>query len=205
MRTQGFSLLSALLLVSLSSPAQAQEKADGFIDDWGLAFGVGGGVADFTGDAMRDMTSTAGAWDARLVFGTHKIFGIEAGYAGSLQSIDSLGLDNNALLMSTGVDAAVRIHLLPGDYQPYAFVGAGWRRYDLTNVDTNTSSVTDTDNVVEVPFGVGFAYTYEHLTFDVRGSYRPTLDADLVVPVAAGEDSPKLDTFQVSARIGWEF
>jgi hypothetical protein len=205
MRLRRLTTASVFLLLSLSSPARAQHDVGGVINDWGLTVGVGGGVADFTGDAMRDMTGLAGAWDARLVFGTHKYLGIEAGYVGSLQSIESLGLDNNARLVSTGVDAAVRLHLLRGDYQPYAFVGGGWRRYDLANVDTNTSSVTESDDVLEVPFGIGFAYTYEHLAFDVRGSYRPTVYSDLVVPVAEGEESPALDTFQVSARIGWEF
>ncbi len=205
MRLQHLAIPGALLLLFVSTPAQAEEEGGDLISNYGLAVGVGGGVADFTGDAMRDMTGTAGAWDARLIFGTHKYFGVEAGYLGSLQSIDSLGLDNNALLVSSGVDAAVRLHLLPGQFQPYAFAGAGWRRYDLTNVETNTSSVTETDDVLEIPFGIGFAYTYEHLTFDVRGSYRPTVGSDLVMPNLKGEDSPALDTFQVSGRIGWEF
>src|SRR5688572_5726179 len=161
MRQLGISLFGALLLLAFSPAANAEEATD-VISEYGLSVGVGGGVADFVGEDMRDMTGTAGAWEARIVVGTNKSIGIEAGYIGSVQSIDTLGLDSDALLLSSGADAAIRLHLLNGDFRPYIFGGAGWRRYDLTRVDTNTSSVTESDDVIEVPLGVGVMYGFDH-------------------------------------------
>jgi hypothetical protein len=204
MKIQRLSTFAALLVVSLSGSAVAEEKG-GIITDLGVTFGVGGGVTDFTGEEMRDMTGTAGTWDARLVVGTHKLVGIEAGYVGSLQSIDALGMESDARLVSTGVDAAVRVHFLPGEFQPYAFAGAGWRRYDVTNTNTNTSSMADSDDLLEIPVGVGVAYTFKHFNLDVRGSYRPTFDNDMVAGATRDDERPTLDTFQVTGRIGWEF
>jgi hypothetical protein len=194
-----------LSITAFSGPASAEEEPD-FLSKWGLAVTVGGGAGDFIGEDMRDMTGVAGAWDARVIFGTKQIVGVEAGYLGSLQSIDALGLDTDAQLMSNGAEALVRLHFLPGMIQPYAFAGAGWRRYDLTNVETNTSSVTEKDDVFEIPVGLGVSFRYEHLLIDVRGAFRPSFDDDLVPSTNEEEESAlSLDTFQFGARVGYEF
>ena len=63
------------------------------------------GVLDFARDDLPDMTGTAGSWDARFQSGTRCYLGFEAAYLGSAQSIDAIGLDQDATLLSNGVGA----------------------------------------------------------------------------------------------------
>lgn len=170
----------------------------------GMSASIGGGVMGFTDDTMTDFTSAGGAWEARFIFGTREYLGLEAAYSGTAIGVDAIGLDSNAVLVSTGLEALARANLLKGDVQPYAVAGVGWRRYDLTNADFNNSSVTEEDNVFEVPLGVGVAYRYKGLVLDARGLFRVALEEDLIA-TAAGQDSAKLHTIEASARIGWEF
>lgn len=187
-------------------------KSDSFRDRWGLAVSAGGGVNDFTGDAMRDITGTGGAWDARLAIGTKQVIGFEAAYIGTAQSIDAIGLEDDALLVSNGAEGLVRVNLLPGRFQPYAFGGVAWKRYDLTRTETNTSDVIDQDNVFELPLGVGANARYAGMLFDIRAAYRIATGEDLVperdlddVRPTPGESFSTLDNFNVSAHVGVEF
>lgn len=185
-------------------------RREGFRDRWGMAVSAGGGVNDFTGDAMRDITGTGGSWDARLALGTRQLIGFEAAYLGTAQSIDAIGLETDALLVSNGAEALVRVNLLPGPLQPYAFGGVAWKRYDLTNTDTNTSDVVGSDDVYELPLGVGVNAKSQGLIFDVRGAYRIATGEDLVPDrdiddARDNEGFSALDNFNVSGHVGVEF
>ena len=165
---------------------------------------VGGGVTGFTDDRMRDLANTGGAWTARLTIGTRMHFAAEVAYNGSAQELTTLGLDDSAMLISSGAEALARWNILADTmFQPYAFVGAGWRHYDLTNTSFNTSSVNDSDNVAEIPVGAGLAFRYEGLIADARFDFRPAFDNELVNPV--GDTEFQLHNWTTSLRIGWEF
>jgi outer membrane protein with beta-barrel domain len=185
---------------ALAPAASADER--NVIDQYGLTLAVGGGVGGFVDGTMRDMTGVAGQWEARAAFGTKFPVAIEAGYIGGAQSIDALGLDTSAILLSTGFDATIRIQPIQGDIVPYVFAGAGWRRFSVTNANTNTSDVKDRDDVAEFPMGLGVAYRTGHLLLDVRGTFRLVASSDLV-PSASG--STNLHNWGASLRAGWEF
>lgn len=208
MRTTRFAAVAVGLALALGAGIAAADEREepNLIIPYGMSIHVGGGVAGFVDEGMRDMTDPAGEWEARAVFGTRLIVGFEAGYSGTVQSIDALGLDTDALLLSTGVEGLVRLHLLDeGGIRPYMFAGAGWRRYDLTNADVNTSSVLETDDVLEIPVGVGVGYQIGRVIVDVRGTVRPTFEEDLVPAAAEDEENTPLDTWNVAARVGFEF
>src|SRR4029453_13089264 len=114
---------------------------------WGMSVSAGGGVTAFADDKMRDVTDTAGSWEARLTLGTRERVAVEAAYLGSAQAIDSLGLDSDAVLVSKRP-------------QPYVLAGAAWRRYEVTNASFNTSSLNNQDDVLEAPLGLGLSYRY---------------------------------------------
>jgi hypothetical protein len=182
---------------------------------FGTSVQVGGGVFGFTSDGADDFMNTGGSWTARLVFGTRMPLALEAAYIGSANDIEALGLDEDAVLLSNGAEANLRWNVLStlfrtgidtpiGYMDPYVFSGIGYRRYSLVNEDFNTSSVNDNDNVGEVPIGGGVNWMIGGLAVDLRGEYRLAFDDDLL---AAGgrTESTELNTWNASARVGWEF
>ena len=177
-------------------------------DRMGWGFAIGGGVGDFVGDAARDFTGVAGGWQARLTWGTNYWLAVEASYFGTAQSIDAIGLDPDAILVSNGLQGALRGNFLRNTYvQPFVYVGAAWRRYDLTNEVINTSDVADSDDTFELPVGVGIAgYIYGFMA-DVRGEYRNSWGDDLVPALDFDDDTiaGPLDSWNVSASIGASF
>jgi outer membrane protein OmpA-like peptidoglycan-associated protein len=166
----------------------------------GMSLGAGGGVTAFADDEMRAFADLAGSWEARLVLGTRQRLAVEAAYLGSAQSVDSLGLDQDAVLVSNGVGGALRLNLLTDRFQPYVLAGAAWRRYDIVNSNFNTSSMNDEDDVLETPVGIGFSYRVERLILDGRGLYRRVFYDDLIQGNAAD-----LHTWGANLMAGFEF
>lgn len=193
-------LVAGILL--LPAVASAQEKPD-LLTPFGMSLTVGGGVTGFTDQSMQDMTDPGGTWEARVAAGTRDYFSLEAAYVGSAQAITALGLDSSAVLLGNGVEATARINLIKGEIQPYLLAGAGWTHYQLGNADTNTSSVTEDDDVLAVPFGAGVGYRYGHLLLDARGVFRPVAYSDLV-PVQ-GDSQTDLHSWSALLRGGFEF
>lgn len=177
------------------------------LEKYGVALSLGGGVSGFTQDIMRDTTNDGGAWDVRATVGTRSILSVEGEYTGSAQSIDALGLDNDAILMGNGVSGAVRLNFLDMNFQPFVFGGLGWRHYNLTNEDTvNTSDVSDSDDVLEIPMGGGIAWKYEGFMLDARGEFRYAAYEDMVPDLRIGEtDGATMHRYGVNLNIGFAY
>lgn len=175
----------------------------------GMSFSFGGGVADFTNQTMRDTTGTAGTWAVRAALGTKTPLGFEGSYIGSAQSISALGLDNNAVLVSNGVQGAVRLNAVIGaPITPFAFGGVAWSHYDVTNTSTNTSAISGTDNLLEIPVGLGVGGSWRGLGYDVRGEVRFATQADMVPELSAGRDDGSkaaMHRWGINATLGWGF
>lgn len=198
----------AVLTLGVVSIAHADQGEDpnrpDLITPYGLSAAVGGGVIGFLDGDMTDFADVGGAWEVRAAFGTRLPVGAELAYTGGAMNIDALGLDEDARLISTGLEGVIRANVLTGEIQPYAIAGIGWRRYDLTNADFNTSAVTEEDDLLEVPLGVGVAWRYRGLVLDLRAAFRLATGADLVGEAEDG-DEPALHTWDTSLRAGWEF
>lgn len=206
--------LAATLLIGGTAAAQEtqpyEEEDDSYqmpslISEHGMSAMIGGGVFGFTDEDTTDFIDVGGAWEARFAFGTREMIGTEVAYTGSAQDIDAAGLDGDAVLVSTGLEANARINVFGRRaWQPYAVAGVGWRRYDVTNDDFNTSSVANDDNTLEIPLGVGVAYRMNQFVLDVRGTFRPTLDNDLIADTP-DEPGTELHNWAATARVGFEF
>jgi len=164
---------------------------------------LGGGYEDFTSSNVRDMTGAGGFWNARLVAGTRQILGLEAAYVGSARGIDALGLGGDARLVSNGAEGAVRgnlpIAVGRSLLEPFVLVGLGWQHYNLTNTTTNTSDVADRDDVMTLPVGTGFEYSYGRFLADVRFMYHRTYFNDLM------RTGGRLDNLSVGTQVGMSF
>lgn len=146
----------------------------------GFSITAGGGLTQFINPTVQDFTDPGGLWGVRAAYGTRSRVALEAAYLGSAQNIEALGLDEDAVLLSTGLDATARLNLLTGAWQPYVTVGAAWKRYDLVRADINTSSVRDDDNVFEVPLSLGVSYRFRNLVIDGRAAFRPAVGSGLL-------------------------
>jgi peptidoglycan-associated lipoprotein len=174
----------------------------------GIGATLGGGVTDFVNDGAKAFANIGGSWEARLTFGTRMPVALEGAYIGSAQGIQALGLETNAVLVGNGAEGDVRINFTTMRIQPYIFGGAGWINYQVRNTTITAADVQRSDNVLEVPFGVGLsARIGKGLLIDVRGTgrvvYGDTLFNNLSATTNAG--NPGLNSWNAGARLGWEF
>jgi hypothetical protein len=178
--------------------------------DYGISTQIGGGASGFTDQTMRDTTaSAAGMWDLRLTLGSHTPLAFEAGYVGTAATIDALVGTQSGTLLGTTVEGAFRYNVLPHyTFTPYAFAGVGWQRYDVTGGAFNTSDtgMNDSDNSVVYPMGVGIAYRHPSgFVADLRGTFRASSNAGLVLKDVGGTDFAPLHTWSASGALGYEF
>ena len=193
-------------------PPMAMEEPE-IVTPWyervGYGLSLGGGVSGFVSDAFRSETSVGGSWDVRLVAGTKQYLALEASYIGSAQSVNAIGLDDDAILVGNGLQAALRVNFLRNYYvQPFLYGGAAWRHYELSNVTINVSDVTDSDDVFEVPVGVGLAGYISGFMADVRAEYRAAWGNDLIPAFTGLDDGAvvgSMDRWGVTGNIGMEF
>lgn len=173
----------------------------------GLAVSAGAGVAGFVNDEANDFIDPGLSYTARLHVGTRQPIGLEVAYIGSVHDVEALGLDDDAMLASNGLEASVRYNILRDRaFQPYLLAGVAYRDYSVTNADTNTStsSVNDDDDVLELPVGTGLAWRSNGgLMIDARLGYRFSTSDDLLGGDGGG--GPALDNWNATLRAGWEF
>jgi len=167
---------------------------------------AGGGISDFTDSTLRDRTSLNGAYEARLSIGINAPIAIEAAYVGTAAGLETLGLDDDAMLISNGVEGLARLNFGTFDVQPYVVGGASWVRYNVVNDSFNTSDVRDQDDVLAVPLGGGLStYFGDGFMFDARFTYRMMFDDELIRPTSGNSDGSNLDNWMVTARLGYAF
>jgi hypothetical protein len=170
-------------------------------DRLGLAIALGGGPEGFASQTNTG-THTGGGWNVRATVGTKSLLGFEASYIGSAQSIDALGLSNNAILVGNGLQGSLRLNLTR-DYDVGLLLlgGMAWRRYDVTNTNTSSADLQPSDDVLEIPVGVGVQYPYRGLLFDVRADYRFTQYGNMM----AAASSSDMNRWGVQGNIGYRF
>lgn len=192
-------------------PETPEEEAQPMVTEQrprtGLGLSLGGGVMNYANNQLRNQTNVGGAWDARLIFGTRSPVAVEAAYQGSAQGIDTLGVSNNAILLSNGVTGKLRVNFTRSNWQPFVTAGAGWRRFSVTNTNTNTSDLRSSDDILEVPVAAGLAYHAGGFLADIRGGYNFAFLDNFVrnpstpsTQVGAG-----LDNWQATLSVGVEF
>ena len=172
----------------------------------GLAILAGGGVTDFTQGSTRSETGVGGFWVVRLAAATRRRVGFEASYIGGANEIRGLGLAGDSKLVRNGIEGALRLqaplYLRNMLLEPYVLGGVGWNTYRVTNLNSDTASVTTGgDNTVSLPLGAGFMIGYKGLLADLRYTIRPTYEQTLL----AGQGSQGLTNWDAGAMIGFEF
>jgi hypothetical protein len=162
---------------------------------------AGAGAGNYFGGGMPATTDTGAAWDARVTFGTHSIIALEAGYVGAVNNLE-MG-NSQGTLTSNGLDGDFRLQL-PYRVQPYIFSGVGWNNMQIeTNTGALSAVTRGSDNEVTVPAGGGLAAYLgknEHVTLDLRGTYRYQPDNNIMVT-----NTGALHQWVAQARVGYAF
>jgi len=174
----------------------------------GVGIMFGAGVTGFA-EEMRDLIdrSLGVSWNVRFSVGTHIPLGLEVNYFGSAAKLQTLMHDFNGILLGTTVEGMLRWTVLPlSNGTPYVFAGGGRQRLavkdvQFAEVDTGLSA---SDTFWEFPFGAGMAYRHsDGWTGDVRATFRPTQTTTLITQ--PNGDGVKLDSWELSAAVGYEF
>jgi hypothetical protein len=175
----------------------------------GVGAAVGGGVTSFLGSGARTFANSGASWEARMTFGMRLPVAFELAYIGSAQGIKPVALEGGGYLLGTGAEADMRFNFTTKRrVQPYLFGGFGWIRYSLRNASADQTAIPGSDDTLEVPFGVGVSVRIRRsLLLDVRGTgrlaYKDTLFDNLAM--STGATSVGLTSWNVGARLGWEF
>ena len=175
----------------------------------GVGLQVGGGVSGFTDSTMRNtlQNNVAGLWDARLSIGTHVPLGIDVSYVGTAGSLNTANGANNATLIGTAVEGALRWNILPHfAWDPYVFAGAGWQNYELSGMTIGTvNGIRTSDNTIEFPMGVGMSFRDDSgWLVDLRGTFRWEPDSKLIFePTNGGFASAH--QWAATGSLGYEF
>jgi hypothetical protein len=186
-------------------PVETRSGAELWMHDAGMAFSVGGGVDDFAGSTLGNATSLGGSWTARLSIGSRSFVGGELSYIGSAQTISQLGLASNSELIGNGAQAALRLNgTIDYPFQPFIYGGVAWRHYSLNTSRTNLSDVTESNDALEVPAGIGLAAYYDGLMMDVRGEYRWGWLDKAMIPSTSTSTS-NANRWGVTGNIGYAF
>lgn len=164
----------------------------------GMELQVGGGGQTFLDGDATAVAKPGGDWTARFIVGTRSFIAGEAAYLGSAQNLDTLGVSDQAVLMSNGLEAALRVNFTRALVQPYALAGYTWRRYQVTNTAVNTSSIADRDDVGAIPVGVGLAIRPGRFVIDFRATFHGAFGQELI-------PNANLSTLTGNAKVGFEF
>jgi hypothetical protein len=177
------------------------------VTKYGVALSLGGGVQDFTNAEVRSLTSVGGNWGLRLELGSLLPVSLELGYLGSAANIDSQFRRNRGTLVGTAVEGAIRGNLPTGTpLIPFAFAGLGWTNYTVTSTTFTriNDGINDGDNLLELPLGGGLAMHYRGFDADVRFTYRPTINNNLIVNNAdvLAPSYASMNTWSLGAQVG---
>lgn len=175
----------------------------------GTHVSVGGGVNNFIDDTARSATNPGGEWHARAAVGTRSIIGVEGQYEGGARDIQAAGVGEDAWLVSSALEGAVRLNapiaFERGIVEPYALGGLGWQNFNIVNHEGNTAAVDDNDNLLTVPLGVGLMAGYDGLVADARFTYRYAVGSDMFGPTENGFDDNSLSNWSLGGSLGFEF
>lgn len=174
----------------------------------GLAMALGGGISGFTDPLMRDSAESdiGGMWGVRVTIGSHIPVGVDLAYTGTSVDLAPVGSTQTGTLVGTEFETAVRWNVLPHyAWNPYAFVGVGWQRYDVMNGDFERadSGFVDQDDLLVMPMGGGLAWRDNSgLVVDLKGTFRLAESSTLLID-STGERAD-LHTWEASATVGYE-
>jgi hypothetical protein len=152
----------------------------------GITLMVGGGVEGYSG-ALATQINPGAAYGVTASIKPSKVLGIELGYNGAMNEIDTrvgagVGTDGPDLVRNGG-QAAVTLGLGAAPVQPYLLGGLGISSYNFRG---DPASGFSDDTVGSVPVGVGLRTHIGNFTADLRANYNFLFDQEFAAGVNTG-------------------
>jgi hypothetical protein len=187
-------------------PLEVEEEEKN--DTRGLTLLVGGGVEGYTGELAPQINPGATA-GVRAAIKPSKVLGLELGYSGALNNIDTGGGDvgegavDGPDLIRNGGQAVVTLGLFATDWHPYLLGGIGINDYNFRGGETLGYS---DDTVGNVPAGLGFRGHVGDFTVDARANYNFLFDKEFAAGAeSSGGDFGEGGSYQGTISVGGTF
>ena len=183
----------------------------GLSSGFGVSTMLGGGLTGFTDKSMRNTMANevGGLWDLRITLGSHTPLALDLGYVGTAAKINSLTGSKWGTLVGTTAEASLRWNILPhAAWNPYAFAGIGWQRYDVTggSFQLADTGMNPSDNSIVFPMGAGLAFRDSSgLVVDLRGTFRANTSYGLVLENMTSNSYAPMHSWEASGAVGYEF
>lgn len=151
----------------------------------GLTWLLGGGVEGYTG-ALAPQVNAGPAWGVTVALKPSKVLGLELGYTGAVNEIDTshaatAGADvSGADIVRNGGQAVATVGLTAAPVQPYLLGGVGINRY---NVRAPAGSGFRSDTSGSIPLGGGVRTHVGNFTADARLGYNVLFDNEFATRV----------------------
>jgi hypothetical protein len=188
-------------------PALSSAATDGTprTNRLGIGLQVGGGVAGFFNEQMRQVAVMGGYWDARLAVGLKQLFALEVAYVGEAHPLSAAGVGGGAALVGNGAEGDLRFNIpivrRRAFVTPYALAGLGWMHYQVTGASNDGTTLATADDMAVVPVGAGLTIGSGQFYVDTRFVYRFTAFENLVRDGSASQ----LGQSTLGASIGYLF
>ncbi|TQF16177.1 hypothetical protein FJV41_09745 [Myxococcus llanfairpwllgwyngyllgogerychwyrndrobwllllantysiliogogogochensis] len=171
----------------------------------GLSVMLGGGVEGYTG-ALAPQLNPGPTAGVTAAIRPSKVFGIELGYTGAINDIDSkrgeVSVDGPDLVRNGGT-AVATLGLFPSAWQPYVLGGIGINDYNFRG---GQSLGYRDDTVGSVPAGVGLRGHVGHFTVDARANYNFLFDKEFAPGIeSGGGDFDNGGSYQGVVSVGGTF
>jgi hypothetical protein len=147
-------------------------------------------VEGYTG-ALAPELNPGPAYGVQADIRPSKVFGIELGYTGAVNNLDSSmgigGASSGPDLVRNGGQAALTFGLGAAPIQPYVLGGVGVSNYNFRGSTVATGLRDDT--VGNVPVGAGLRTHVGDFTADLRANYNFLFSQDFAPAVSDGLNS----------------
>jgi len=154
----------------------------------GLTLTVGGGVEGYTG-ALAPEINPGPAYGVQADIKPSKVFGLELGYTGAVNNLDTrvgdLSGTSGPDLVRNGGQAALTFGLAATPVQPYLLGGVGFSDYNFRGGGATAAGFRD-DTVGNVPVGAGLRTHIGNFTADLRANYNFLFDQDFAPTIDTG-------------------
>lgn len=142
-----------------------------------VAIELGGGASSFTDDLGNALQGGA-SFTGRAILGTRSMLGIEVGYFGAVNGLDTVNnevalevgnVDSKATVYSNSAEALMRVNLAGSTWpvRPFVAGGVSWFR-----LDSDQEEFDDAD-AMGFPLAGGVQiYPWQYLTVGLRGEYK---------------------------------
>jgi len=168
------------------------------------------GVEGYTG-ALAPRIDPGLTYGAALGLRPSKVFGVELGYSGAVNEVETGASNINA---STGADivrnggsAIATLGLTASPVQPYILAGVGVNSYRVRGATPLLGFQNDVDG--DIPLGAGIRTQFGAFTADARFGYHVPFDDQFAAGVAArsfvGLNSENAGRYQATVNLGSTF